>query len=97
MVEVISDEPWDHTLYAVDGRLVLSVWCDGIGSYDLCIELTPYEATKYERLGLEGIRWLIKDVRYRPRSYAQRRVSDPSSSEDASPRTPADPPSHPPT
>ena len=77
MSEVLSDVAWDHTLCADGDDLLLSVHCGTVGTYDLCIRLSPFEAGKYRRLGIDGIRWLIADVQYRPHDYASRRCTEP--------------------
>ena len=71
----LARQPWSWVLYeAAGGRLVLSVNCGTVASYEIFVELTDDESRCYTEIGSPSVDALAKQVTSDPRSFGARNV-----------------------
>jgi hypothetical protein len=71
----LARQPWSWVLYeAAGGRLVLSVNCGTIASYEIFLELTSDEERDYREIGSHSVDALARRVTSDPRSFGVRNV-----------------------
>lgn len=71
---MISSEHWAYEFFVDSGRYYLCVPCGTVAVYDVTVELTADEMAAYEDSGLDAIRSLADQIRYRPNAYWERNV-----------------------
>jgi len=57
------------------GRLVLSVNCGTVASYEIFLELSSTEASSYREHGVQSVDALAKQVTLNPRHFGPRNVT----------------------
>jgi len=71
----LARQPWSWVLCETSsGRLVLSVNCGTVASYEVSLELTSEEARDYGRTGSPSVDALAKQVASDPRRFGARNV-----------------------
>ena len=71
----LARQPWSWVLYeTATGRLVVSVHCGTVASYELFLELTSDEARGYRESGSSSVDALARQVASDPQSFGARNV-----------------------
>lgn len=74
-MEELARQPWSWVLYEVaDGRLILSVNCGTVASYEIFLELTRDEERDYRETGSPSVDALAKQVTSDPRGFGARNI-----------------------
>jgi hypothetical protein len=71
----LARHPWSWVLYETSsGRLILSVNCGTVASYEVFLELTSDEARGYREIGSSPVDALANQVTSDPRKFGARNV-----------------------
>lgn len=74
-MQELDRKAWSWVLYETSGgRLVLSVNCGTVASYEILLELTNHEARCYREIGPPSMDALAKQVASDPRKFGARNV-----------------------
>jgi hypothetical protein len=71
----LDRQPWSWVLYeTANGRLVLSVNCGTVASYEIFLELTNDESDRYRKGGSSSVDALARHVTSDPQGFGARNV-----------------------
>lgn len=75
-MQEIARQPGGWILYEIaGGRLVLSVNCGSVASYEISLELSSTEANSYRENGVQSVDVLANQVMSYPRQFGARNVT----------------------
>lgn len=72
-MKIVSQEPWNYTLYEINGSLVLSVLCGSVGLFELNIPLTESESDNVKS-DTDALKSMVNEIRNKPDFYSARSI-----------------------
>jgi hypothetical protein len=71
----LARQPWGWVLYeSAAGRLVLSVHCGSVASYEISLELSEEDTRRFRNNGSPPVESLAREVMADPRKFGARNV-----------------------
>ena len=75
MIEIVN-KPWDYRFFERNKNHYLFVMCGSVAVFEINIELNENEKLMYEKLGVEYISELAKNIQFSPSSFSYRSLPD---------------------